>query len=115
VTGLQVLKLGKRFKRLAHYTSGATKDKNSVKRSLKVTITKVRRRQVVSASLDTLYMHCPMCGREVATLSKAQALKVSGLELEVLDEMAAAGEVHLFQIDSSDDRICRDSLFGMAL
>ena len=82
---------------------------NSLKRSLKVTITKVSRREVISANLETYHAHCKSCGCEVATLSKAQALKVTGLEAETIDELAAAGEIHA--IGAANDRICRDSLF----
>ena len=85
-----------------------------MKRSLKVTFTKVRRHKVVSTRLETVDAPCPFCGCNVATLSKAQALKVTDVEEEVLDVMAAAGEVHVIQIGLANDRICLDSLFGKA-
>ncbi len=95
-----------RFKQLAHYANGPTKGKNCLKRSLKVTITKVRRREVVSTRLETLDVRCPSCGCNVARLSQAEALNVTGIEEEVLCDMAASGDVHMIQIDAANDRIC---------
>jgi len=81
-----------------------------LKRSLKVTITKVRRREVLSANLETLYVHCPSCGREVATLSQALATKILYLQGQTIDDLAGAGQLHMIQVANGVRLICSDSL-----
>ena len=73
-----------------------------MKRSLKVTITKVSRREMVSARLETIYEHCPFCGREVATLSQALVTKILDLQEQTIDDLAAAGRLHTISSGEPD-------------
>jgi hypothetical protein len=83
-----------------------------LKRSLKVTITKVRRREVVSARLETLYVHCPSCGRDVAALSPTLATKLLDLQEQTIDDLAEVGQLHTIEVANGVRLVCTDSLFA---
>jgi len=67
---------------------------------------------MVSAKLETIYEHCPFCGREVATLSQALVTKILDLQEQTIDELAAAGRLHTIQVANRMHLVCCDSLFG---
>jgi hypothetical protein len=77
-------------------------------RRLKITITQHR---VVKLSPVFLRAFCPVCAREVETLSAAHAAEVLEVGAPWLDQSIAEGRVHAIATVSASLRICRDSLF----
>jgi hypothetical protein len=82
-----------------------------MKRRVKLKITKVQQ-QTVSVPVLTVRARCPICGREVETLGKAQAAEVLEVNERTLDHLLTAGQVHAIQTVSGSLRICQDSLFA---
>ena len=80
-----------------------------MKRSLKVTITRTRRR-TINVPAGMLCVHCPVCRREVETLSKTQAISFLGIEEEIFEDLTAAGLIHAIQTVSGHLRVCKDSV-----
>jgi hypothetical protein len=75
---------------------------------LKITANKrrlVRYRQLAVRAV------CPVCAREVETLSAAQAAEVLEVAAPQLDQLIAEGLVHAIATVSGSLRICQDSLF----
>ncbi len=54
--------------------------------------------------------HCPICEREVETLTAAQAADVLEIDNQMLDKLITAGRVHSVHTISGSLRICKDSL-----
>jgi hypothetical protein len=54
---------------------------------------------------------CPVCGREVETLSAAQAATVLEVDAQALAQFAADRRIHAIPTISGSLLVCRDSLF----
>ncbi len=82
-----------------------------MKRKLTVTITQSRSQVTTLPAATTSPQCCPTCGREVATLSPAQAAElltiVAGRSPE---DLMAASRAHAIQTAGDDLRVCEDSL-----
>ena len=82
-----------------------------MKRKVTLTITRIRR-QTATAPAHFSRGPCPVCRREVETVSAEQAaaaLEVSEAALAALD---AAGQVHAVETMSGQLKFCKDSLFA---
>jgi len=55
--------------------------------------------------------HCPVCEREVETLTQKQAAEVLEMNDQTLAGFIAAGQVHAMRTVSGSVRVCKDSLF----
>jgi hypothetical protein len=75
---------------------------------LKITVTRSR---LLRLSVIPLRAYCPVCVREVETLSAAQAAEVLAVAAPQLDQFIAAGQVHAIVTVSASLRICQNSLF----
>ncbi len=79
-------------------------------RSLKVTITSVRRCTVRPLG-GVLRARCAVCEREVELVSRAQAIVILGGDGHSLDRFVAGGLVHSLRTVSGSVLLCKDSLF----
>jgi hypothetical protein len=77
----------------------------------RIIITTTRRR-TLRVQLTLISAHCPICDCEVDTLARSQAADVLEVDATALDEMIACGRLHAIQTVSSNQRICKDSLFA---
>jgi hypothetical protein len=82
-----------------------------MKRKLTVTITQSRRQVTTLTAATTSRQCCPTCGREVATLSPAQAAEqlmiVAGRSSE---DLMTVSRAHAIQSEGDDPRVCEDPL-----
>jgi len=74
-------------------------------------ITKVQRQSVRVQPL-VVRAHCPVCEREVETLTTAQAEEVLEVNARTLNRFIAEGHVHAIPTVSGTHRVCKDSLFA---
>lgn len=77
-------------------------------RRLKITATK---RRLARYRQPAIRAFCPVCAREVETLSGAQAAEVLEATAPQLDQFIAEGLAHAIATVSGSLRICRNSLF----
>ena len=83
-----------------------------MKRKLTVTITQSRR-QVTTLPAATTSRHCcPVCEREVATLSPAQAAELLTIAGRSLEDLLASSRAHAIETVGDGLRVCKDSLFA---
>lgn len=82
-----------------------------MKHTRKMKITKVQR-QSVRLQPSVVRAHCPVCEREVETLTKTQAVEVLEVNEPTLNRFIAAGQVHAIRTVSGNFRVCKDSLFS---
>ena len=80
-----------------------------MKRKLTVTVTKIRR-QTVLAQAHVLRSRCPVCQREVETVSQAEAAEMLMIVSRRLDDLLTCGELH----DIPGLRVCKDSLLALS-
>ncbi len=73
------------------------------------------RRQSVKVAAGELYVHCPVCGREVDVLKEPEAAQVLGIGAALLNALIASGQVHTIETASDNLGICKDSLFRKAV
>lgn len=59
-----------------------------------------------------LRAHCPVCEREVETLTIAQAVEALEISGQMFDGLIAGGLVHAIRTVSGSFRVCKDSLFS---
>ncbi len=83
----------------------------TVKRRVRITVTKIRRQRVQPLPIRAL---CPHCTQEVETLSLAQSAEVLEVSATTLDCFIAEGRVHAIETVSGNRRICQPSLFSKA-
>lgn len=76
----------------------------------RITITTTRRRTLRIQSVEFRTI-CPICEREVATLTPGEAGAVLEVDALALGRLLSAGTVHVVQTVSGSLRICHDSLF----
>lgn len=81
-----------------------------MKQTRKVTITKMHRR-TMTATTTALLMRCPVCQREVETLSTLEALAMLQLAGRMFDAAIASGQVHVIPVLNGSSRVCEESLF----
>jgi len=79
-------------------------------RARKIKITTTHKR-VFRLWQGMLRARCPVCGREVETLSAAQAAMVLEVDAQTLAEFAADRRIHTISTISGSLLVCRDSLF----
>lgn len=72
-------------------------------------ITTVRRR-LVRVRLMALRARCPVCQREVDTLTPIQTAEVLAVGKQALDELIVRGLIHTMRTVSGSLLICKDSL-----
>ncbi len=77
-------------------------------RRLKITATK---RRLVRYQQPALRAFCPVCAREVETLSATQAAEVLEVAAPRLEQFIAEGLAHAIATVSGSLRICQNSLF----
>ena len=77
----------------------------------KVKITAIRRR-ILRYQPPAIPALCPVCAREVETLSTGEAAAVLEVDDRTLDRLLAARQIHALRTVSGSLRICRDSLFS---
>ena len=80
-----------------------------MKRTSRVTFTKVRR-QTVTVTRTVVMAHCLTCQRDVETISAVDAaafLKIAG---RILETAIASGQLHLIPIPNGSSRVCKESL-----
>jgi len=75
----------------------------------KLKITTVRRR-LVRVRVVALRARCPVCQREVDTLTPLQTAEVLAVSGQALDGLIASGLVHTIRTVSGSLLICKDSL-----
>lgn len=80
-----------------------------MKRRLSVTITKVRR-QKMSVPATVLLLWCPVCERDVETVSTAEAAATLQIAGRVLDAVIASGKAHMVDFGGGCLRVCKESL-----
>jgi hypothetical protein len=78
------------------------------KRTVKITTTRRRR---LNLDQTVIRVHCRVCGREVETLTAAQAVEVLEVDAQRLGRLIVEGRVHAIESVSGSLRICKDSLF----
>lgn len=78
-----------------------------MKQTRSVKITTTHRRSLRLA----IRAHCRGCGREVETLTAAQAAEVLEVDDQTLRSLLAAGRIHVLSTVSGSLLICKDSLF----
>ena len=84
-----------------------------MKRKLTVTITQSRR-QVTTLPAAAISRHrCPVCEREVATLSQAQAAELLTVTGRRLEDLMASSRAHTVETVGDGLRVCKDSLFAV--
>ncbi len=81
-----------------------------MKRKLTVTITRSRRQVTTLPAATTARQHCPTCGREVATLSQAQAAELLTIAGHNLEDLLASSRAHAVEAAGDGLRVCGDSL-----
>jgi hypothetical protein len=81
-----------------------------MKRTRRITITTVER-QSVQIQLPEVRAHCPVCKREVETVSQVQAAEVIEVDGPTLDRFIADGHIHGVHTVSGSLRVCKESLF----
>lgn len=79
-----------------------------MERSFKVKIEKVRRRSI---RVFAVRAPCPLCERQVETLTVAEAASVLEVDAQTINQLVACGRVHAIKTASGGQRICQDSLF----
>jgi hypothetical protein len=77
----------------------------------RVKLTTIRRRRL-RLEPPAIRAHCPACGREVETLTAAQAAEVLEIDAPLPSHFIAAGRVHVMRTVSGSLRVCQDSLFA---
>jgi ribosomal protein S20 len=77
-------------------------------RRLKITAT---RRRLTRYRQPAFRAFCPVCAREVETLSAAQAAEVLEVAAPQLDQLIAEGLVHAMATVSGSLWVCKNSLF----
>ena len=81
-----------------------------MERSLRVKITKVRRRSIRVPAI-VVRAQCPLCERDVEMLTLAEATSVLEVDARTVDQLIAGGRVHTIKTASGGLRVCKDSLF----
>lgn len=71
---------------------------------------KITTRRVVRVRLMALRARCPVCQREVDTLTPIQTAEVLAVGKQALDELIASGLIHAMHTVSGSLLICKDSL-----
>ena len=79
-----------------------------MKESKRITITTTRRLQVRPLFVCA---PCPVCCREVETLTRSQAAEVLEIDQLILDGLLATGQLHAIPTVGGNIRVCRTSLF----
>lgn len=82
-----------------------------IKRKVRLKITTASR-QTIRTLDSNLSAPCPLCMREVPTLSRAEAAGVLSIGDLALEELITAGPLHVIETVSGNIRICKDSLFA---
>ncbi len=77
-------------------------------RTARITIT---RRRTLRFQIPLIRARCPVCAREVETLSAAQAAEALEVQPIILGQMIGDGVIHTISVVSGSLRICRNSLF----
>ncbi len=77
-----------------------------MKRKLTVTITQSRRQVTTLPASTTTRQRCPVCEREVATLSPAQAAELLTIAGRSLEDLMASSSAHEIQTAGDDLRVC---------
>ena len=80
----------------------------TVKRRLKISVTRICRQRIHAPGIRVF---CPHCAREVETLSVAQAAEVLETDTHTLQQFIIGNRVHAIQPVRGSLRVCRDSLF----
>jgi hypothetical protein len=80
-----------------------------MKRRIKITATRRRSWRSPQPAVRAL---CPDCGREVETLTTAQAAEALEVDAQAMLDLIEAGRVHALATVSGSLRVCRDSLFA---
>jgi hypothetical protein len=75
---------------------------------IKITITHRRVLRVWPALVGA---HCPVCEREVATVTVSEAAAALEVDALTLRTLMAAGTVHTIRTVTDSLRLCQDSLF----
>ena len=82
-----------------------------MRRRIKMKITRVQQ-QTIRLPAAAVRARCPVCEREVETLSAAQAIEVLETDQRGLNCLLAAGQLHAMPTLSGSLRICQASLFA---
>ncbi len=82
-----------------------------MKRRLIMTITRIRR-QIITTQATSARVRCPACGREVETLSEAQAVELLTIAGRSLDDPTASSQAHAIQTVGDGLRVCKDCIFA---
>jgi hypothetical protein len=79
-----------------------------MKRKLRLCITKILRRTVVSTGASTWI--CPVCERETRMLSITETAILLNLDFRFIDDLIASGSIHVIEAVNGKPRVCRSSL-----
>ncbi len=77
----------------------------------KIKITAIRRR-ILRYQPPAIRALCPVCAREVETLSTSEAAAALEVDDRTLDRLLATRQVHALRTVSGSLRVCRGSLFS---